>query len=143
MKLSFYQFLVWCAGSNPDVLAKCPRSEHIKHAGYGVLVLIPAVLSCFTMTYALSTFIDHSYFYVPAGICWAAIIFFADRFLVSSFRKANNLWRPGSTPRQMQRLNLSHDLFSFAFISRLLLSGFIGIGIAHPFVLLYFHKDIE
>lgn len=138
-----YEFLVWCSGSNPDVLAKCPRSEHIKHAGYGTLVLIPAILAVFTMTYAISTFTEHWYFYVPAGICWAIIIFFADRFLVSSFRKANNLKAPGKSQRQLDVQNLRHDLFSFAFISRFILSAFIGVGIAHPFVLLYFHNDIE
>lgn len=138
-----YEFLVWCSGSNPDVLAKCPRSEHIKHAGYGALVLIPAILAVFTMTYAISTFTEHWYVYVPAGICWAIIIFFADRFLVSSFRKANNLRTPGKSYRQLEVQNLRHDLFSFAFISRFILSAFIGVGIAHPFVLLYFHTDIE
>lgn len=143
MKQSLFEFLVWCAGSNPALLEKCPRSEHIKHAGYGALVLIPAVLSLFTMTYAISTVTEHWYIYVPAGIVWAAIIFFADRFLVSSFRKANNLRLPGFRQRHTDMLNLRHDLFSFAFLSRFILSAFIGVGIAHPFVLLYFHHDIE
>ena len=116
MKQTIFEFLLWCSGSNPDLIEKSPRSEHIKHAGYGALVLIPAVLALFTMTYALSTVTDHWYFYVPAGICWAAIIFFADRFLVSSFRKANNLRMPGFTQRRVDMLNLRHDVFSFAFI---------------------------
>lgn len=143
MKQSAYEFLTWCSGANPDVLAKCPRSEHIKHAGYGLLVLIPALLAFFTMSYAISTITDHWYIYVPAGFCWATIIFFADRFLVSSFRKANNFRIPGRSLRQVEIRNLQHDLFSFSFLSRLILSAFIGVGIAHPFVLLYFHKDIE
>ncbi|HUM47394.1 MAG TPA: DUF4407 domain-containing protein [Chitinophagales bacterium] len=143
MKQTAYQFLIWCSGSNPDVLAKCPRSEHIKHAGYGALILIPAVLALFTMTYAISTFTEHWYMYVPAGMCWAVIIFFADRFLISSFRKANNLRMPGTTPRSIEVKNLLHDFFSFAFLSRFVLAAFIGVGIAHPFTLLYFHKDIE
>jgi hypothetical protein len=142
MKQSLYEFLVWCSGSNPDVLAKCPRSEHIKHAGYGILVLIPAVLALFTMTYAISTITENWYVYLPAGLCWATIIFFADRFLVSSFRKANNFRKPGSSQRYVDVRNLQHDFFSFAFISRFILSAFIGVGIAHPFTLLYFHKDI-
>ena len=143
MKKGLYDFLVWCSGSNPEVLEKCPRSEHIKHAGYGALVLIPAVLALFTMSYALSTFTDSWYIYIPAGFCWAVIIFFADRFLVSSFRKANNLRRPGMRARDIQIRNLAHDFFSFAFLSRFILAAFIGVGIAHPFTLLYFHKDIE
>jgi hypothetical protein len=143
MKQTLFEMLVWCAGSNPTLLDKCPRSEHIKHAGFGALVLIPAVLALFTMTYAISTITDHWYFYVPAGICWAGIIFFADRFLVSSFRKANNLRLPGVAQRRVEMLNLRHDVFSFSFLTRLMLSVFIGIAIAHPFVLLYFEKDIE
>lgn len=143
MKQTAYQFLIWCSGSNPDVLEKCPRSEHIKHSGYGVLVLIPAILALFTMTYAISTFIDHWYHYVPGGICWAVIIFFADRFLISSFRKANNLRKPGTTQRTIEVKNQLQDFFSFAFLSRFMLAAFIGLGIAHPFTLLYFHKDIE
>lgn len=143
MKQAAYQFLIWCSGSNPDVLAKCPRSEHIKHAGYGVLVLIPAVLACFTMTYAISTFVEEWYIYLSAGLCWSVIIFFADRFLVSSFRKANNLRKPGTNQRDIAVKNLLHDFFSFSFLSRFVLAAFIGVGIAHPFTLLYFHKDIE
>lgn len=143
MKQTAYQFLIWCSGSNPDVLKKCPRSEHIKHAGYGALVLIPAVLALFTMTYAISTFVSEWYLYLPAGLCWAIIIFFADRFLVSSFRKANNLRKPGTGQREIEIRNLAHDFFSFAFLSRFVLAAFIGVGIAHPFTLLYFHKDIE
>jgi hypothetical protein len=143
MKKSLYEFFIWCSGSNPDVLEKCPRSEHIKHAGFGALVLIPAVLALFTMTYAISTFTDYWFVYIPAGIVWAGIIFFADRFLVSSFRKANNLREPGKSNRKISSLNTLHDFFSFAFISRLILAAFIGVGVAHPFTLLYFHKDIE
>lgn len=143
MKESVYRFLVWSSGSNPDILANCPRSEHIKHAGYGTLIIIPSILALFTMTYAISTFTEYWYFYVPAGFCWAVIIFFADRFLVSSFRKSNNLRRPGKLQRFTDRQNLLQDIFSFAFMSRFILATFIGVGIAHPFTLLYFHKDIE
>ena len=143
MKESAYRFLIWCSGSNPDILAKCPRSEHIKHAGYGTLILVPFLLALFTMTYAISTFTPAWYFYVPVGICWAVIIFFADRFLVSSFRKSNLLRKPGTTQNSIDRKNLYFDFFSFAFLSRFILAAFIGVGIAHPFTLLYFHKDIE
>jgi hypothetical protein len=143
MKQSIFNILIWCSGSNPDLLAKCPRSEHIKHAGYGTLVLIPSILALFGMTYALSTLTDHWYVYLPAGMVWALIIFFADRFLVSSFRKSNRLRSPDYSQRRIELINLKNDLFSFAFISRLILSVFIGVGIAHPFVLLYFHRDIE
>lgn len=143
MKKAIYDFLIFCSGSNPIILNDCKKSEHIKHAGFGTLVLIPAILALFTMTYAISTFTEHWYFYYPAGICWALIVFAADRFLVSTFRKSNNPLLSGMTKKEVNRANLSDDILSLSFFSRLLLAGFIGVGIAHPFTLLYFHKDIN
>ena len=95
------------------------------------------------MTYAISTFTEHWYLYFPAGICWSLIVFAADRFLVSTFRKSNTPLLPGMSKKQVNRENLYGDIVSLSFFSRLLLAGFIGVGIAHPFTLLYFHKDIN
>jgi Domain of unknown function (DUF4407) len=128
LKSLIYRFLILCAGSDEDVLKKCPRSEHIKHAGFGALVLVPATLGFFSMTYAISTFVDNPYLYVPAGIAWAFIVFIFDRFIVSSFRK---------------RDSIKKDIRSVTFISRIIFSAFVGVAVAHPLVLLYFHKSIE
>lgn len=123
-----YRLLIVCAGSDEDILNKCPRSEHIKHAGFGALVLVPATLGLFSMTYAISTFAINPFLYVPAGIVWACIVFIFDRFIISTFRKKNSLLR---------------DISSLTFLSRVVFSAFVGIAVAHPLVLLYFHESIE
>ena len=128
MKSIIYRFLVGCAGSDEDILKRCPRSEHIKHAGFGVLVLVPATLGLFSMTYAISTFVNNRYLYILAGIVWACIVFIFDRFIISTFRKKGSILK---------------DIRSLTFLSRVVFSAFVGIAVAHPLVLLYFHESIE
>ncbi|MEO7120795.1 MAG: DUF4407 domain-containing protein, partial [Ginsengibacter sp.] len=128
MKKIIYRFLVLCAGSDEDILKRCPRSEHIKHAGFGSLVLVPATLALFSMTYAISTFVDNRWLYILAGLTWAAIVFVFDRFIISTFRKRNSV---------------AQDALSITFLSRIIFSAFVGIAVAHPLVLLYFHESIN
>ena len=127
MKSKLYRFLIFCAGSDEDILARCPRSEHIKHAGFGALVLVPATLGLFSMTYAISTFVEKPYLYILAGLVWAGIVFTFDRFIISTFRKKDSI---------------AKDALSITFLSRVLFSIFVGIAVAHPLVLLYFHESI-
>ncbi len=128
MKSKIYRFLILCAGSDENILQKCPRSEHIKHAGFGALVLVPATLGLFSMTYAISTFVTSPYLYILAGFVWAGIVFVFDRFIISSFRKKGSVLK---------------DVTSLTFLSRLVFSAFVGIAVAHPLILLYFHESIE
>lgn len=128
MKSKLYRLLIGCAGSDEDILAKCPRSEHIKHAGFGALVLVPATLGLFSMTYAISTFVEKPYLYILAGIVWAGIVFIFDRFIISSFRKKGSVVK---------------DITSLTFLSRIIFSVLVGIAVAHPLVLLYFHESIN
>jgi Domain of unknown function (DUF4407) len=128
LKSILYRFLILCAGSDEDLLKKSPRSEHIKHAGFGALVLVPATLGLVSMTYAISTFVDNAWVYIPAGIVWACIVLIFDRFIISTFRKKSSI---------------AKDATSVTFISRIIFSAFVGIAVAHPLVLLYFHESIE
>jgi hypothetical protein len=128
LKSILYRFLIFCAGSDKDILEKCPRSEHIKHAGFGALVLVPATLGLFSMTYAISTFVEKPYLYILAGMVWAGIVFIFDRFIISTFRKKNSVLK---------------DVSSLTFLSRVVFSAFVGIAVAHPLVLLYFHESID
>jgi hypothetical protein len=128
LKSKLYRLLIVCAGSDEDILKKCPRSEHIKHAGFGALVLVPATLGLFSMTYAISTFVKSPYLYILAGITWACIVFIFDRFIISTFRKKSSVLK---------------DISSLTFLSRLAFSVFVGIAVAHPLVLLYFHESLE
>lgn len=128
MKGLFYDFFVWSAGSDREILDRTGRSEHVKHAGYGGLVLVPAVLGLFSMMYAVSTLTDKAFVYIGAGLIWACIVFTFDRFIVSTFRKSDS-------PRK--------DIFSFLFLSRLLFSIGIGVLVSHPIVLLVFDASLE
>jgi hypothetical protein len=128
LKAVLYRFLILCAGSDEDILKRCPRSEHIKHAGFGALILIPATLGLFSMTYAISTFVENPYLYIMAGITWACIVFIFDRFIISTFRKKESI---------------AKDAASVTFISRIIFSAFVGIAVAHPLILLYFHQSID
>jgi hypothetical protein len=122
------RFFLWCAGADSDLLAPLPRSETIKQAGFGTLVVVPAVLALFAMTYALSTVSAQPLVYGGGGLLWAAIVFSFDRFLVSTFRKSGSVAR---------------DVTSAVFLSRVLLAGFVGMIVAHPLVMLYFADSID
>ena len=119
---------LWCAGADREVLAKVPRSETIKQIGFGTLVVVPAVLAFFAMSYALSTLTEQRWVYFGGGAAWALVVFCFDRFIVSTFRKSRS-------PIQ--------DVSSMVFLSRLAFAAFVGVIVAHPLVLLYFNDTIE
>jgi hypothetical protein len=118
----------WCAGADKDVLNNCPRSERIKHAGYGSLVLVPAILAFFSSSYALSTFISNRNAYLAGAVTWALIVFAIDRVIISTFRK-------GAAIR--------NDLASVSFVARLIFAILVGFVVAHPLVMFYFDSSIE
>jgi hypothetical protein len=120
-------FFWWCAGADRDILNNCPRSERIKHAGYGSLVLVPAGLAFIAMSYAISTFTQDKSKYLFIGVVWALVVFAFDRFIVSSFRKENTI---------------SKDLVSVPFLARLVFAVLIGFVIAHPLVMFIFEESI-
>lgn len=122
------RFFLWCAGADLTVLEKVPRSEAIKQIGFGTLVVVPAVLAFFAMSYALSTLTDQRWVYLGGGVAWALIVFCFDRFIVSTFRKTSST---------------VNDVSSAVFLSRLAFAAFVGVIVAHPLVLLYFNGTIE
>lgn len=127
MKDFLYRFFIWSAGADHEALKNCPRTEQIKFAGYGGLVLIPAVLALFAMTYAVSTIVDKALLYLGAGIIFACIVFIIDRFIVSTFRKSDSIVK---------------DVFSMIFITRIIFASFIGFIVAHPLVMRIFETSI-
>lgn len=129
--MSINAFFVWCAGSDPDLLSQCPKNEQIKHRGYGMLVLIPAMLALISMSFALSTLealSDQPILYFLGGLLWALIIFAFDRFIVSTHKRKTSNQEEIKTPTFFLRLG-------FAII--------LGIVISHPLVMLYFNGSIE
>jgi hypothetical protein len=121
-------FFLWCSGTDFQVLDKVPRSETIKQVGYGTLVLVPAVLALFAMSYALSTLTTNPVIYLGGGLVWSIIVFCFDRFIVSTFRKSEST---------------INDITSTVFLSRLVFAAFVGVLVAHPLVMLYFNDSIE
>jgi len=117
-----------CAGADTELLARLPRSETTKQIGFGTLVVVPAGLALFAMTYALSTLSANPWIYGSGGVLWSAIVFCFDRFLVSSFRKSDSV---------------ADDVTSAVFLSRVVLAGFVGMIVAHPLVMLYFSVSID
>ncbi len=123
-------FFIWCAGSDQSILKHCPRSERIKHIGFGTLVLVPAILAFVSMAYALSTIgpmQQHIWLAYLGGLVWAAIIFSFDRYIVSTHRR---------------KLSNKEELKSPAFYLRFAFAFILGIVISHPIVLLYFDGSI-
>ncbi len=124
------RFFLWLSGADPDVLRRVdfPRSERTRLGGLGTLVLIPAVLAEFSMTYALSTVIRSPWVFYPAGLLWAAIILAIDRYLVSTIYKSD-------LPGRWSRVGAVTSRYVFALL--------LGFVVSHPFVLLFFHESID
>ncbi len=123
-------FFIWCAGSDKTTLKHCPRSERIKHIGFGTLVLVPAILAFVSMSYALSTIgplQKMMWLAYLGGLIWAAIIFSFDRYIVSTHRR---------------KLTNKEELKSPSFYLRFVFALILGIVISHPIVLLYFDGSI-
>jgi len=131
-----YNIPVFLSGSDKDILKECKmRGEHIKHAMYGALILIPAILGFVSMSYAVSTISKQPYIYLFAGALWGFTVMVIDRFIVSSYRKIplnedSDFW---------------HHLFGTwgAVLSRIILAAVIGIAVGHPLVLWYFDDVIQ
>ncbi|MEA3451103.1 MAG: DUF4407 domain-containing protein [Bacteroidota bacterium] len=130
------RFFITCAGSDIETLELCPNTEQIKHAGFGTLVLIPAIVSFFSMSYAISTLTDNLYITFSAGFFWSFIIFSIDRFIVSSLHKP--AIKENTTLNKKAKKN-----FKTGLILRIIFAGFIGVAVAHPITLLYFDYSIE
>ncbi len=122
------KFFLWCAGADRELLARVPRSESVRQIGFGTLVVVPAVLAFFAMSYALSTLTDRSWVYLGGGAVWSIIVFCFDRFIVSTFRKSRQVL---------------DDVTSLVFVTRVIFAIFVGVIVAHPLVLLYFDESLE
>ncbi len=118
----------WLAGADKDILSKCSRGTKVKISGYGTLVLIPAIIGLFSMSYAISTIANKWYIYIPIGIVWFLLIVAIDRFIVSTLHKST-LNRKGN--------------FAMALMVRIIFAIVVGISVSHPVVLLWFNKGIN
>ncbi|MCU1267285.1 MAG: hypothetical protein JWM21_3603 [Acidobacteria bacterium] len=120
---------IWLSGADTTVIELCQkqkRYEQIKFSGIGALVIAPAVVGFFSMSYAISTVVQQPWEYYGGGVVWGLIVLAIDRLLVSTTTKSD-VKPPGI----------------LAVIGRYVLALFLGVAVAHPFVLRWFDASIQ
>lgn len=121
-------FFQWLAGADKDILDKCSKDARVKMTGYGTLVLIPAIIGLFSMSYAISTITDSGFVYIGCGIIWFLIVAAVDRFVVATLHKST-LHKKGN--------------YSLALASRILFAIVVGVAVSHPIVMFWFNNGIN
>ncbi len=124
------RIFIWLSGADTQILKRCThlgRTEQIRFAGIGTLVLVPAVLGAVSMSYAVSTVTKEPRLYQGAGLVWGLVVLLIDRYLVSTVFKSHLSGLGG-------RIGAIVVRYIFALI--------VGIAVAHPFVLLWFDSSI-
>lgn len=115
-------FLIKIGGYDIETAKSCTSSEINKMSKNGSLILVPAVVGLFSMSYAMFLITQSLPFALLGGFAWSLVILAIDRSLVSTER-------PGG--------------FSFGLLGRLLLAIVIGFVVAEPVVLLVFKDSID
>jgi hypothetical protein len=113
--------LIKAAGYDLETAKSCTSAEINKMAKHGTLVIIPALVGLFSMSYAMYLISKNTLIAGLGGLVWGIIIFFIDRSLVS-------LNRPGT--------------FNLGMLGRFLFAVIIGFVVAEPVVLLTFKDSI-
>jgi hypothetical protein len=145
---SFTRFLWWCAGADAKFLMLSPQQDRVKYAGIGGIVFSTGVLAAFAGGFAFNTAFgpktmagDHAtidqttniiWTIVPIvfGICWGALIFNLDRFIVSSTGKGD-----GTD-------NITLKEFGQA-VPRLIIAIILGLTISKPLELRIIETEIN
>lgn len=125
IKRSVNHFCWFCAGVKTNFVDALP-TEHVKYAGIGITVFITGLLAALSGGYAFYTvFRDHTLCITFAAI-WGLIIFFLDRYIVSSIRKQG---RPGKE--------------FVSALPRFLIAIVISFVVSNPIELKLFEKEIN
>lgn len=119
-------FFWMCSGADPDLLNDSPKSEQIKYAGIGGTVFFTAVMAFISGSYALFTVFDNLYTAIAFGLVWGLLIFNLDRFIVSTIKKRDNIWK--------ELLQAS---------PRIILAVIIAVVISKPLEMKIFEKEIN
>lgn len=119
------EFFLFASGADAQLLERCP-SEKSKYVGIGGTVFFTGLFAAMAAAYALFTVFDNYFIAISLGLIWGLMIFNLDRFIVSSMRKEDKLWR---------------ELFTA--LPRILLAVIISLVIAKPIELKIFAKEIE
>lgn len=139
----FTRFLWWCAGADKYFLLKSPIQDRVKYAGIGGIVFSTGVLATFAGGFAFNTAfgpkglagddvstLGWTIGSCIFGICWGALIFNLDRFIVSSTGKGD-----GTD-------NITLKEFGQA-LPRLFIALILGITISKPLELKIIETEIN
>ena len=120
------RFFIQCSGSDSKILSDCSIGEQNKHVGIGATIFFTAVMAFIASFYALYTVFDNVWIALGFGFVWGLLIFNLDRFIVSTIKKRDNLWK--------ELLQAS---------PRIVLAIIIAIVISKPLELKIFEKEIN
>lgn len=140
---AFTRFLWWCAGADSYFLMRSPIQDRVKYAGIGGIVFSTGILATFAGGFAFNTAFGPKGFAGDDvstigwtigscifGICWGALIFNLDRFIVSSTGKGD-----GTD-------SITRKEFGQA-IPRLIIAFILGITISKPLELAIINTEVE
>jgi len=122
------RFFWWCAGTNLDVLEKCP-TDHSKYFGVGGTILFTALMASLAGGYAFNTAFHDPTLSIFFGVFWGALIFNLDRYIVSTIGKGDGT----------QKITLEEWKIA---APRLLMAILLGLVIATPLELRLFQDEI-
>jgi hypothetical protein len=118
--------MLWLAGADERVLAKCPERERTKQIGVGGTVLTTAVLATLSATYVIHARIGAPLgVAIAAGVLWGLAIMNLDRWLQVTLRRQRNNW-----------LTLASG------VPRVILAVIVGVVISEPLVLAIYHNEV-
>ncbi|SFC85029.1 DUF4407 domain-containing protein [Algibacter pectinivorans] len=120
------QFFIICSGADTDILKTCSVGEQNKYAGIGATVLFTAIMAFIAGSYALYTVFDNPYTSIFFGLIWGLLIFNLDRYIVSTIKKTDSLFK---------------EIIQAS--PRIVLAVIIAIVISKPLELKIFEKEIN
>lgn len=123
------RFFWWCAGTNIDVLEKCP-TDHSKYFGVGGTIVFTALMASFAGGYAFFTAFKSTPLAFAFGVFWGLLIFNLDRYIVTTIGKGD-----GTSKITKEEWKIAAP--------RLIMAILLGFVIATPLELKIFETEIQ
>jgi hypothetical protein len=123
------RFFWWCAGTNVEVLEKCP-TDHSKYFGVGGTIVFTALMASFAGGYAFFTAFKSTPLAFAFGVFWGLLIFNLDRYIVSTIGKGD-----GTSKITKEEWKIAAP--------RLIMAILLGFVIATPLELKIFETEIQ
>ncbi|MFY0602173.1 MAG: DUF4407 domain-containing protein [Cyclobacteriaceae bacterium] len=124
----FSRIFSWCAGTHLESLEKCP-TEHTKYTQVGIIVFITGVMASLSGGYFFYSVFESLEAAIGFGIFWGLVIFFLDRYIVSSIHKPKN--------------NSSLIQVILMAAPRIALAVVLAFVVSKPLELKFFETEIE